>query len=268
MAERDTGWVQLFAENGQEAVDLTIQAFHIGEDPRVLLPVVVNLDGFILSHMIEPIELPDQASVDQFLPVYQPKLRLDPEHPVSMGAFGSPEVYTEVKKQHEEALKAADKVIKEVWKKFAGQFGRGYAPVETYQTEGAETLLVTMGSISQTAMSAVDVLRGAGKKVGLVRLRQWRPFPLKEFIKAIHSARSLAVVDRSLTPGGVGGPVTLEIRSALFGRADAPYVAGFVAGLGGRDMKVDFFIEMADKAGAYARKNTPMTYEMIGVKEK
>jgi pyruvate ferredoxin oxidoreductase alpha subunit len=268
MPERDTGWIQLFAINGQEAVDLTLQAFRIAEDPRVLLPVLVNLDGFILSHVIEPVEMPDQEQVDRFLPVFKPVMRLDPDQPVTYGAFGSPDVYMEVKKQLEEALVGSQKVVAEVWKEFGSIFGRNYKPIESYKTKGAETLLLTLGSISETAMSAVDALREKGRKVGLIHIRLWRPFPFKEFFQAIREAKVLAVVDRALTPGGIGGPVGLEVKSALFQKADRPYVAEFVAGLGGRDLTVELFSEMVEKAIGYARKGKEMRYEMIGVREK
>ncbi len=268
MPQRDCGWVQLFAINGQEAVDLTLQAFRIAEDPRVLLPVVVNLDGFILSHVIEPVEMPDQATVDRFLPVFKPVLRLDPDQPVSLGNFGSPDVFIEVKKQVEEALIGAQKVMAEVWKEYGDIFGRTYKPIESYKTKGAETLLVTMGSITETAMTAVDALREKGQKVGLIHIRLWRPFPFREFFQAIRDAKCLAVVDRALVPGGAGGPVGLEIKSALFEKKERPYVAEFVAGLGGRDLTVEVFAEMAAKAEKYAKMQKDMRYEMIGVREK
>jgi pyruvate ferredoxin oxidoreductase alpha subunit len=267
MSQRDCGWVQLFAINGQEAVDLTLQAFRIAEDPRVLLPVVVNLDGFILSHVIEPVEMPDQKTVDRFLPVFKPVLRLDPDQPVSIGAFGSPDVFIEVKKQVEEVLVDSQKVIAEVWQHFAKIFGRTYQAIESYKTEGAETLLVTMGSITETAMSAVDDLREKGQKVGLIHIRLWRPFPFEEFFKSIRGAKVLAVVDRALIPGGVGGPVGLEIKSALFEKKEKPYVAEFVAGLGGRDLTVEVFAEMVAKAERYAQGQKEMHYEIIGVRE-
>jgi pyruvate ferredoxin oxidoreductase alpha subunit len=268
MAERDSGWIQIFAINGQEAYDLTIQAFKIAEDPRVLLPVAVNLDGFILSHVIEPIELFEQQEVDPFLPPYKPVLRLDPDQPVSMGAFGSPEVFIEVKKQVEEALIGSQKVVAEVWKDFGQRFGRVYKPIESYETKGAETILITMGSITETAMMAIDALREKGRKVGLVHIRLWRPFPFKEFLQAVKGAKTLAVLDRALSPGGVGGPVGLEVKAALFGKDERPYVAEFVAGLGGRDLTVDTFIEVLDKAEKYSQKQKDFQYEMIGVREK
>jgi pyruvate ferredoxin oxidoreductase alpha subunit len=226
------------------------------------------LDGFILSHVIEPIELLEQQEVDQFLPPFKPVLRLDPDKPVSLGAFGSPDVYIEVKKQIEEALIGSQKVVTEVWKDFNRLFGRNYKPVESYKTKDAETLLITMGSISETAMMAVDALREKGQKVGLIHIRLWRPFPFKEFLQAIKGAKVLAVLDRALVPGGVGGPVGLEVKSTLYGKDNRPYVAEFVAGLGGRDLTVETFIEVMDKAGRYAQKQKDFQYELIGVREK
>ncbi|MBF0531204.1 MAG: pyruvate ferredoxin oxidoreductase, partial [Deltaproteobacteria bacterium] len=176
MAERDTGWIQLFADNGQESLDLTLQAFRIAEDHDVLLPVMVNLDGFTLTHVIEPVMMPDQEEVNKFLPPYNPKLWLNLDKPISMGVFGIPEIYYETKKAVDEALVGSIKTIKHVWSEFEKQFGRKYSTVETYKTEGAETILVTMGSIGETAMTAVDEMRAAGLPVGLVRIRLWRPF--------------------------------------------------------------------------------------------
>ena len=156
----------------------------------------------------------------------------------------------------------------EVWKDFGEIFGRTYKPIESYKTKGAETLLMTMGSITETAMTAVDALREKGQKVGLIHIRLWRPFPFKEFFQAIREAKVLAVVDRALVPGGVGGPVGLEMKSALFEKKERPYVAEFVAGLGGRDLTVEIFTEMVDKAERYAQNRKELQYEMIGVREK
>ena len=168
MYARDTGWIQLISENGQEAVDMSIVAFRIGEDKRVLLPVQVNLDGFTLSHFIEPLTIPDAAEVKKFLPPYKPDLRLDPANPATFGAVGMPDIYTEARKAQDENLKASKRVIAEIFDKFAKQFGRQYKLVESYKSEDAETIIVSMGSISQTAMTAVDAMRAKGKKVGVV----------------------------------------------------------------------------------------------------
>ena len=268
MSERDCCWIQTFAENGQEAFDLTLHAFKVAEHPDVLLPVMVNLDGFTLSHMIEPIEIMDQSEAKKYLKPYIPKLVLDPQHPVTMGGVGIPAVYTEAKKQFESAITASKKVIVEAWKEFDKMYGRKYQPIETYKTKGAEIVLLTMGSISETAMTAVDRMRDKGILVGLMRFRLWRPFPLQEFQRGVKGIKTLAVVDRAISYGAQGGPVYIEVKSALYNQTDRPQVFGFVAGLGGRDVTVDTFEEIVTKATQYSKKGKGPVYEMIGVKEK
>ncbi|MDD5287580.1 MAG: pyruvate ferredoxin oxidoreductase, partial [Dehalococcoidales bacterium] len=177
MAVRDTGWIQIICENGQEVFDQTLCAFRIGEDQRVLLPVMVHLDGFNLSHVVEPIEFPGQEDVNRFLPAFKYPLPLDADKPVTMGAFAPPFIYTETKKAQEVNLRDSLKVILEHWENFGKIFGRYYHPIEKYHTEGAKTLLLTMGSFGETAMTAVDKMREKGKNVGLLKLRLWRPFP-------------------------------------------------------------------------------------------
>ena len=267
MAERDVGWIQVFAENGQEVLDLTIHAYKVAEDPRVLLPVAVNLDGFILTHVIEPIEIPDQAEVDAYLPVYTPQMRLDIAKPVSMGMVGVPEVYTEARKACLVALEGSYQVIKEHWEGFAQQFGRRYQPIETHRSEGAETLFVTMGSLGETCMSAVDQMREQGQSVGQVRIRLWRPFPVDDFLEAVKGAKRLVVIDRALQPGSASGPVATELKALLHDRGMDMYVANFVAGLSGRDVTRADFAAMAQRAEAAQAAGQPMTCEMWGVKE-
>jgi len=266
MYARDAGWIQTIAENGQEVVDLLVHAFKVAEDHRVMLPVQVNLDGFTLSHMIEPILMPDAAEVKSFLPPYKAPLRLDPKNPVSFGPVGMPDVYTEARKAQDEALKAAKPVIIEAWKEFGDKFGRYYKPVETYKAEDAETIIITMGSISETAATAIDHLREQGKKVGLVRIRLWRPFPGTELVEAIKGAKNIAVLDRvcSFNGGEISGPVCLEVKSLLFDRGMNPKVMNFIAGLGGRDVTVQNFEEMVEKASNGA---APTPYEIINVRE-
>lgn len=268
MMARDSGWIQIVAENGQEAFDLTIQAFKIAEDHRVLLPVIVNLDGFTLSHVIEPMEMLSQEEVDKYLPPYKPKMWLDLKNPITMGAVGIPDVYTEAKKAQDEALKGAKPVVIEAWNEFAKLFGRKYQPVETYKTEGADTLLVTMGSTSETAMTAVDAMRAAGRKVGIVRIRLYRPFPKEEFLAAIKGAKQLAVMDRALAMSGMEtGPLATEIKSILYDQAQKPYVWNFIAGLAGRDITVENFTEMADGVEAAAADKLPQGATWTNVRE-
>lgn len=244
MSVRDCGWIQLFVENGQEVFDHVIIAYKIAEDHNVLLPVIINMDGFILSHMFEPVELMEQRDVDSFLPPYCPKFSLHPDKPVTMGAYAMPALFTEAKKAHEEALLASYPHIIQAWRAWGALSGRIYRPVETYCSDDAETLFITMGSLGETAGEAVRILRGQGQKAGLVKLRLWRPFPFKDFLRAIGNVKRLIVLDRALSPGGPGGPVAGEIRSALYNMENRPQVINFIAGLGGREVTVGSFLEM------------------------
>jgi len=267
MAVRDTGWIQLFVENGQEAVDNVICAFRIAEDRRVLLPVMVHLDGFHLSHMIEPILLPEAEEVKRFIPPFQYPFPLDPLKPVSMGDFGPPFIYSEAKWAQEINLRESKDVIIECWQEFGKQFQRHYSPVEEYRSEGADVLLLTMGSYSETAAAAIDKVRAEGKNIGLVRLRLWRPFPFAELRQKLSQARVLIVLDRALSFGGPAGPVCSEIKSALYGQAKQPKVVSFVGGLGGRDITVAGFEEIISRGIEVAEKGSRNEFEIFGVRE-
>ncbi len=267
MAVRDTGWIQIFTENGQEVVDNVFCAFRIAEDRRVLLPVMVHLDGFHLSHVIEPILLPEQSEVDQFIPPNQYPLPLHPDKPVTMGDFAPPIIYSEAKWAQEVNLRAAKGVILQCWKEFGDLFGRYYSPVEHYHSEDARVLLLTMGSFSETAMTTVDKMRGEGKSVGLVRLRLWRPFPFDELRQAVKGAEVLIVLDRALSFGGPGGPVCSEVRSALYGEAKKPKVIGFVGGLGGRDITLAGFESIINRGIEISQKGSENEFEIFGVRE-
>ncbi len=248
MAQRDVGWIQTFAENGQEAVDLTLHAFRVAEDPRVSLPMISNLDGFILSHVIEPITVPTPAEVKQYLPDFQPSHRLDVDDPVLMGPVGVPEVYTEARYATEAALQNSYDVVVEAWDEFEEQFGRRYNPVETYRADDADVLFITMGGIGETCMTWIDQAREAGHKVGSARIRLWRPFPENDVLDAIGDAKALIVLDRCLSLGASGNPVAQAMKSILFNREDRPKVLEYVVGLGGRDTFFKDFQTMYDQA--------------------
>jgi pyruvate ferredoxin oxidoreductase alpha subunit len=267
MSIRDCGWIQYFAENGQDVFDHVIISYRVGEDKDVLLPVIVNMDGFSLSHVIEPVELLDQETVDGFLPVYKPEVVLDPAHPVTMGAIVLPTCYTETKKAQDEAVKASMPTILKAWQEFGDLTGRYYHSIEEYRTEGAEVLLVTMGGIGETAMWAVDQMREKGRPVGLLKIRLWRPFPFKEFRKAASKAKILVVVDRAVSYGGPGGPVASELRSALYSEPKRPAVVNFIAGLASRDVAPFDFIAMVDRAEGTLQKGMGPEYEIYGVRE-
>jgi pyruvate ferredoxin oxidoreductase alpha subunit len=266
MPQRDTGWITLFAENGQEAVDMIIHAFKIAEHRDVMLPVNVNMDGFQLTHMVEPIEMPDQEEVDRFLPPYKPYAAVHPDNPVSMGTLAMPEIFMEAMKAKDDTIVKSKKVILQVWKEWERQYGRKYEPIESYRTKGADILLLTMGSMGETAEIAVDELRKKGAKVGLLKLKLWRPFPFDELQKAVKGAKILVVTDRAVSFGGPGGPVYGEIRSALYDEPNRPAVVNYIIGLGGRDVTVEDFMKMVQTA-ADADKNKPAeAYEFYGVR--
>ena len=267
MACRDTGWIQIFTENGQEVVDQTLCAFRIGEDPNVLLPVMVHLDGFHVSHMIESMLLPEKEEVKSFLPAFKYPLPLDPQKPVAMGDFAPPFIYTEMKWAQEMNLRKAKETILAAWQDFNRVFGRQYKPVETYRTEGAGTLLLTMGSYSETAMTAIDQMREKGQSVGLLRLRLWRPFPFEELREAAGSAKTLVVLDRAITTGGPNGPVGSEIRAAFYNEPNRPKIVNFVGGLGGRDITPEDFEEIVRRGMDIAVNGSPNEFEMYGVRE-
>ncbi|MFC1906885.1 transketolase C-terminal domain-containing protein [Chloroflexota bacterium] len=266
MAVRDTGWIQIFTENGQEVVDNVLCAFRIAEDHKVLLPVMVHLDGFHLSHMIEAMLFPEQKDVDQFLPPNNFPLPLDPNQPVTMGDFGPPIIYSEAKWAQEVNIRASKDIILQSWQEFGDRFERHYSPVEHYRTEDAKVLLLTMGSYSETAATAVDEMRNEGKNVGLVKLRLWRPFPFDEIRQAVKGAEVLIVLDRALSYGGPGGPVCSEIKSALYQQEKCPKIVSFVGGLGGRDIQASGFKEIVEQGTEIAEKGSSSEFEIFGVR--
>ncbi len=267
MPQRDSGWISLFAENGQETVDMMIQAFRIAEHPDVQLPVNVNIDGFQLTHMVEPMFMPDQEEVDRFLPPLVPYATLHPDRPVSMGTFAMNDVYTEVMKAKDTALKNSKKTIMGIWKEWEKLFGRKYEPISAYKAEGAETLLLTMGSMGETAEIAIDELRKKGVPAGLLKMKLWRPFPFEELKKAVQGVKTLIVTDRAVSFGGPGGPVAGEVRSGLYDEPSRPAIINEIIGLGGRDVTVEHFIDMVKKARRAGGKKRAEAYEFYGVRE-
>jgi pyruvate ferredoxin oxidoreductase alpha subunit len=266
MSQRDMGWLAVFAANGQEVVDMMIQAFKIAEHRDVMLPIFVNLDGFQLTHMVEPILFPTQAQVDKFLPEYKPYAAVHPDNIVAMGALGMPDIFNEFKKAQDEAVLNSKKVILEVWKDWEKAFGRKYEPVMSYKAKGADVLLVTMGSMTETASVAVDQMRKKGISVGILDMKLWRPFPSEELRKAAKGAKVLAVMDRAVSYGGAAGPVCAEVKSAFYGEPDAPVITNYIIGLGGRDVTVEDFVKMTEKSIKAMKVKPERPYEIYGVR--
>jgi pyruvate ferredoxin oxidoreductase alpha subunit len=248
MVERDCGWIQIYVENSQEAYDSIIQAFKIAETPELSLPVMVGLDGFTLSHTLENVvTLPDDV-VKKFVGIRQFPLvtnhegktvpfKLDPKTPVTVGPLALYDYYFEHKRQQEEAMQTALKIIQQVHKEYSKISGRLYGDglIEPYRLEDAETAIVCVGSTAGTVKTIVNEFRSKGKKVGVLRLRTFRPLPVKQITKALENVKAVAVMDRSLSFGGYGGAVFHEIRHSLYDTPTRPYVVNYIYGLGGRD---------------------------------
>jgi len=233
LAQRDTGWLQFYVADGQEALDTVIQAFRISE--TVLLPAMIVLEAFYISHFMEPVEVPDRKLVDAFLPAYEPVFRLDPQHPATFCQTVTQSQYAKFRIERHLAMQKALEVAGIVDTQFKEHFGRGYGLVETYRTEDAEIVLVTAGSIGCTARVVIDAMRKDGKRVGMVRIRLFRPFPKARLIETLHRARKIVVIDRNLTPGQEG-IFCEELKSCLYSRLKDTPVFGFILGLGGTNV--------------------------------
>lgn len=249
MSIRDSGWIQLYVANNQEALDTVIQAYKIAEDKRVLLPAMMCFDGWYLSYLSEPVDLPKQEDVDGFLPPFEPEhLTFDPEKLYWYGASElSTQLAMELRCQLQEAMESAKGVIADVGREFGEAFGRGYGLLEGYRSEDAELILVTMGSMSETAKDVVDHARERGLPVGIVRVRSFRPFPGEEIIEATENAGTLVTLDRCVSTGG-NGPLYDEVTSALYNLDDRPMVIGAYAGVGGRDVTEERLRDLIDHA--------------------
>ncbi|UCE75363.1 MAG: pyruvate ferredoxin oxidoreductase [Methanomassiliicoccales archaeon] len=269
ISERDTGWMQFYAEKNQEALDLMIMAFKIGEDKRVLLPALVGLDAFVLTHTMEAVDVPDQEVVDKFLPPYKPPYGvLDPSKPMTFGSFGTPDYYMEFKYVQTKALEDSEKVIDEVFAQFKETFGREYKKLKEYRTEDADIILVTMGSMSGTARAAVDKMREEGKKVGCAKMTVYRPFPAKELLELTKNTKVLAIVDRDISPG-FGGAVFGEAATQYVNASHKPILMNFIVGLGGRDITISDFETMVQKAESAIKTGKPENMvEWINIKEE
>jgi len=248
IAERDSGWIQIYAENAQEVYDSIIQAFRIGEHLDVQLPVMVGLDGFTLSHTLDNVlVLPDDVvkgfvKVRQFPTVLTHEgkkvpFKLDPEMPLTLGPVAYPNYYFEFKRQQEEAMKNATGIIQAINDEYAELTGRKYGDglLDSYRLDDAETAIVCLGSTAGTAKVVVDELREKGIKAGLLRIRTYRPFPAESIAKALQKTKAVAVMDKSMSFGGRGGAVFHEVRHALYDSANRPYIVDYIYGLGGRD---------------------------------
>ena len=233
LSQRDTGWLQIYCESNQEVLDTTIQAFKIAEE--IHLPVMILLDAFTLSHTAEAVEIPEPQQVDDFLPRYQPEFRLDPQNPHSFSCITPPEYFMEFRYKTQEAVLKSKAVCERVDEEFNRSFGRKYGLIEPYRCEGADLIVVTSGAIASSSRVVVDNLREKGRKVGLVKVRLFRPLPKQELLTVLRDAEKVAVIDRNLS-FGAGGFFAQEIKAALYNEITRPPIYSYIAGLGGRDV--------------------------------
>ncbi len=245
LSQRDTGWIQLYCSDGQEIFDSIIQAYRLAEMEDVQVPVMVNFDAFVLSHTSMPVDVPEQSEIDAFLPLWKPLWRIDPEDPVTFANMLPQAEYGGMRKNLHEGLLRARAHWPEVCREWRERFGVDHgALVEEMQCDDAECVIVAMGAFGAEARVAVRELRKQGFKVGLLRVRMFRPFPDDEF-RRIAPGRRFIVIDRNVSPGA-GGTLYVELKSSLYGHADSP-VSGFIAGLGGRDVTFHDMCDMVKK---------------------
>jgi len=258
MSLRDTGVIQMYVESSQEAYDAHVAAFKIAEDPRILLPVMVCMDGWVLTHSYERVSFLEQGTVDSFLPPFKPENFLDVENPKSWGSYAEEDVLMEFRYSIQQAMQEGKERIKKVLSELTSLTGRDYGGlIEAYRTEDAEVILTAMGSVVGTAKEAVDELRSEGKKVGLVKIRFYRPFPHEDIWEAVKNARVVGVMDANVSMGSEGA-VGMDLKAKLCGRANAPLVVGFIAGVGGREINKHTVGKIVRKAEEVLKSGMPL----------
>ncbi|MEM2006086.1 MAG: transketolase C-terminal domain-containing protein [Sulfolobales archaeon] len=271
MAAADAGWIMFMAINAQEAHDLVITAYRIAEDPGVHIPVAVGYDGFIISHTIEPVNVIEKEEALSYAPKRATWFTLNPEKPITMGSLASPEWYYEFRVQLQKAIENSKEVISTAFREFRQHFGREYREADGYYTDDADVVLVTMGSITGTAISYAEEARKAGLKVGILNIRLFRPFPEEEVFKHIERAKVVAVIDRAINPGSsFVGPLYSEMVVTAFKRGlDVP-IANYVIGLGGRAVlrsHLDLIVKHAHGLSGKKMRDIGSHYTFVGVRE-
>ncbi len=269
MGARDAGWIQIYSENNQEAYDNMVQAFRISEHKDVHLPIMICQDGFITSHAVENIELLDDAEVKGFVGEYEPEnYLLNPECPFAVGPYSVTDFYMEAKRSQAEAMKHVDQVVLDIAKEFAELSGREYGLFESYCLEDAERAVVMIGSAAGTAKDAIDHLRDRGEKVGLLKIRLYRPFPGEAIAEALKNVKAVAVMDRAEGYSNQGGPLGADVMSALFRARSKALAVNYIYGLGGRDVRVEHVEEVfADLQTVIDNDDAGETYRYLGIRE-
>ena len=264
LAMRDTGWIMLFVESGQEALDTMIQAFKLGEDPEVMTPVMVNIDGFTLSHTYDLVEIPDQGKVDSFLPPYKTTNCMSMDDPKTLCHSVGPDFHAEVRVLQQEAFEHAKKKIVEIDEEYCKIFGRSYGGmIEEYKTDDAERVLVTLGSVAGTVRVCVDALREKGEKVGMIKVRSFRPFPKEYFASLKGKFKSMGVISRDIS-FGYEGTLFTEVKAAMC--CPNTKFSNFIAGLGGRDIPKALIFELFEKLAPAASGKEMDEVQFVGLR--
>lgn len=266
MVIRDAGLIMFFAEDSQELMDIHPQAYKIGENPEIMLPVMVNMDGFILTHAFESVEMLEQKDVDAFLPPFNPEIKLDPAKPITMGTLAEPRWYMETRYKIAESLNDAIPVIQKVAEEFKAKFGRWYGGlIDTYRLDDAEYGFVAMGSLIGTLKDVVDDLRAKGEKVGILKIRSFRPFPYEMIRDVCKGIKQLIVFDKSFSYGW-GSILQNELRNCFYAQKHAPLISGFVVGLGGRDIPPKSLIDAFNRTKGKEMLNefVDINWELVG----
>ncbi len=269
MGARDAGWIQMYAENNQEAYDNMVQAYRISEHADVRLPIMICQDGFITSHAVENIELLEDEEVKKFVGEYEPEnYLLNPECPMAVGPYSITDYYMEAKRSQAEGMRHVSKVVLDVAEEFGQLSGRKYGLFEEYRMEDAERAVVIIGSAAGTAKDAVDRLREKGEKVGLIKIRLFRPFPAEEIADALRGVKAVAVMDRAESYTNHGGPLGADVMAALFRARSNALAVNYIYGLGGRDVRVEDMESVFDALGKVAAENDAgETYRYLGIRE-
>jgi len=262
LSQRDTGWMQYYCENNQEVLDTIIQAYRVAE--QVSMPAMVCLDAFFLSHTSEPVTIPDQSVVDEYLPPFAPSFLLDTSDPHAFGGLPANDAYMELRARMERSMRQAIPLAAAADEEFGRLFGRRYGLVDAYRTEDAETILVTSGTAAGTSRGVIDAYRAQGTKVGLARIRLFRPFPVVDLRRVLAPAGKVVVFDRNIS-FGLGGIMASEVRAALCNQTPQPTVFSFVGGLGGRDVTPETIRTAVDYALARQAPDADMLW--LGLKD-
>lgn len=269
IAQRDTGWIQLYVEDVQEACDTLPQLYKIAEDNEIMVPGMVCMDGFILSHVYEPVVLLEQELTDNFLPPFQPDDILDPEDPKTFGAFAAPDTYEEFRYLHEQAMQKALPKIEAIAKEFEEVFGRYHGGlIDGYMLDDAEIIIMSMGSILGTVKDVVDEYRAKGEKIGVLKVRSFRPFPKEQICEAVKNAHAVVVLDKNISIGTNEGALFTETKSCLYNSKVRVPVIGYTIGHGGRDIRVESIAKVIEKTKKVAKSGITVESQFLDLKEE